>query len=76
MEETPQISLAHLSQQSGVPRSTCHKIIKHRLYLHPYEYCSWFPNHINYGHLLDVSFFSDDAFRIRYLSEFQNLECS
>jgi hypothetical protein len=28
VEETPQISVARLSQQSGVPRSTCHKIIK------------------------------------------------
>jgi hypothetical protein len=26
-----------LSQQSGVPRSTCHKIIKNTLQLHPYK---------------------------------------
>jgi hypothetical protein len=37
VEETPQISVARLSQQSGVPRSTCHKIIKNRLQLHPYK---------------------------------------
>ncbi|CAH1383550.1 unnamed protein product [Tenebrio molitor] len=35
VEKTPQISVARLSQQSGVPRSTCHKIIKKRLQLHP-----------------------------------------
>jgi hypothetical protein len=28
VEKTLQISIACLSQQSGVPRSTCHKIIK------------------------------------------------
>jgi hypothetical protein len=78
VEETPQISVARLSQQSGVPRSTCHKIIKNRLQLHPYkisviqelqpadyqsrvEYCNWFQNHLNNDHLLDVSFFSDEA---------------
>jgi hypothetical protein len=27
----------YLSQQSGVPRSTCHKIIKNRIQLHPYK---------------------------------------
>jgi hypothetical protein len=35
VEKTLQISIARLSQQSGVPRSTCHKIIKNRLQLHP-----------------------------------------
>jgi hypothetical protein len=34
VEETPQITVARLSQLSGVPRSTCHKIIKNRLQLH------------------------------------------
>jgi ribosomal protein S25 len=28
VEETPQISVSRLSQQSGVPPSICHKIIK------------------------------------------------
>jgi hypothetical protein len=27
----------YLSQQSGVPRNTCHKIIKNRVQLHPYK---------------------------------------
>jgi hypothetical protein len=31
VEKTIQISIACLSQQSSVPRSTCHKIIKNRL---------------------------------------------
>jgi hypothetical protein len=34
VEKSLQISIACLSQQSGVPRSTCHKIIKNRLQLH------------------------------------------
>jgi hypothetical protein len=33
VEKSLQISIACLSQQSGVPRSTCHKIIKNRLQL-------------------------------------------
>jgi hypothetical protein len=37
VEKTLQISIAPLSQQSGVPRNTCHKIIKNRLQLHPYK---------------------------------------
>jgi hypothetical protein len=37
VEKTLQISIAPLSQQSGVPRSTCHKIIKSRLKPHPYK---------------------------------------
>jgi hypothetical protein len=37
VEKTLQISIACLSQQSGVPRSTCHKIIKNRLQLHSYK---------------------------------------
>jgi hypothetical protein len=37
VEQTLQISIARLSQQSGVPRSTCHKIIKNSLQLHPYK---------------------------------------
>jgi hypothetical protein len=37
VEKTLQISIACLSQQSGVPRSTCHKIIKNRLQLHLYK---------------------------------------
>jgi hypothetical protein len=37
VEKIPQISVAHLSQQSGVPRSTCHKIIKNKQQLHPYK---------------------------------------
>jgi hypothetical protein len=37
VEKTLQISIACLSQQSGVPRCTCHKIIKNRLQLHLYK---------------------------------------
>jgi hypothetical protein len=37
VEKTLYISIARLSQQSGVPLSTCHKIIKNRLQLHPYK---------------------------------------
>ncbi|WP_206737892.1 hypothetical protein, partial [Klebsiella pneumoniae] len=37
VEKTLQISIARLSLQAGVPRSTCHKIIKNRLQLHPYK---------------------------------------
>jgi hypothetical protein len=37
VEKTLQISIACLSQQSGVPRCTGHKIIKNRLQLHLYK---------------------------------------
>jgi hypothetical protein len=37
VEKTLQISIACLSQQSGVLQSTCHKIIKNRLQLHLYK---------------------------------------
>jgi hypothetical protein len=37
VEKIPQISVACLSQQSDVPRSTCHKIIKNRQQLHAYK---------------------------------------
>jgi hypothetical protein len=37
VDKTLQISIALLFQQNGVPRSTCHKIIKNRLQLHPYK---------------------------------------
>jgi hypothetical protein len=37
VEKTLQISIAPLSQQSGVPRNTCHKIIKNMVQLHPYK---------------------------------------
>jgi hypothetical protein len=37
VEKTLQISIACLSQQSGVPRCTCYKIIKNRLQLHLYK---------------------------------------
>jgi hypothetical protein len=50
-----------LSQQSGVPRCTCHKIIKNRLQLHlykisvvqelqpaNYQSCVQFENHLNF----------------------------
>jgi hypothetical protein len=36
VEKTLQISIACLSQQSGIP-CTCHKIIKNRLQLHLYK---------------------------------------
>jgi hypothetical protein len=34
------------------------------------EYCNWFQNHLNNDHLLDVSFFSDEAWF--HLSEYVN----
>jgi hypothetical protein len=37
VEKTLQISIAPLSQQSGVPGNICYKIIKNRLQLHPYK---------------------------------------
>jgi hypothetical protein len=37
VDKTLQISIALLFQQNGVPRSTCHTIIKNRLQLHPYK---------------------------------------
>jgi hypothetical protein len=37
VEKTLQISIDCLSQQFGVPRCTCHKIIKNRLQLHLYK---------------------------------------
>jgi hypothetical protein len=39
LEEHPRTSLTRLFLQSGVPRSTCHKIVKKNLHLrvHPYK---------------------------------------
>jgi hypothetical protein len=37
LEESPRTSLTKLSLQTGVPRSTCHKIVKKNLHLHPYK---------------------------------------
>jgi hypothetical protein len=37
VEKTLQISITRLFQQSGVPRSTCHKIIKNSLKPYPYK---------------------------------------
>jgi hypothetical protein len=37
VEKTLQISIACLSQQSGVPQSPCHKIIKNRQQQHAYK---------------------------------------
>jgi hypothetical protein len=37
LEESPRTSLTKLSLQTGVPRSTCHKVVKKNLHLHPYK---------------------------------------
>jgi hypothetical protein len=37
MEQNPRTSLPRLSAQSGVPLSTCQKIMKKRINLHPYK---------------------------------------
>jgi hypothetical protein len=37
LKEMVEKTIACLSQQSGVPRCTCHKIIKNRLQLHLYK---------------------------------------
>ncbi|KAJ3659556.1 hypothetical protein Zmor_011240 [Zophobas morio] len=78
LEQNPQTSLTRLSQQSGVPVTTCHKVVKKRLHMHPYkittvqqllpidpprrvEYCNWFQNTFHDDGLLDLTFFSDEA---------------
>ncbi|KAJ3629193.1 hypothetical protein MTP99_013602 [Tenebrio molitor] len=37
LEEHPRTSLTRLSLQTGVPPSTCHKIVKKNVHLHPYK---------------------------------------
>jgi hypothetical protein len=37
LEQDPQQSIARLSQQSGIPLSTCQKTTNKRLHLHPYK---------------------------------------
>ncbi|KAJ3649686.1 hypothetical protein Zmor_021413 [Zophobas morio] len=37
MEQSPKKSLSKLSLQSGVPYSTCQKIVKEKLHMHPYK---------------------------------------
>jgi hypothetical protein len=78
LEEHPRTSLTRLALQTGVPRSTCHKIVKKNLHFHPYKvttvqellpnepesrinYFNWFQNNLNNDRLLDLSFFSDEA---------------
>lgn len=78
VEQNPQMSLSKLSLQSGVPFSTCHKVLKKKLNLYPYkikivqqllpidiprrlEYCYWFLNNLNVDRLLDLTFYSDEA---------------
>lgn len=78
MAQSPRKSLSRLSAQSGVPYSTCQKVLKARLHMKPYKitsvhqlkpadyprrvaYCQWFENHINNNRILDLSFFSDEA---------------
>ncbi|KAJ3662408.1 hypothetical protein Zmor_006758 [Zophobas morio] len=80
LEQNPQTSLTRLSQQSGVPVTTCHKVVKKRLHMHPYkittvqqllpidpprrvEYCNWFQNTFHDDGLLDLTFFSDEAWQ-------------
>jgi hypothetical protein len=37
LEEDPKGSLTRMFLQTGVPRSTCHKIVLKNLHLHPYK---------------------------------------
>jgi hypothetical protein len=37
LEEHPRTTLTRLSLETGIPRSTCHKIVKKNLHLHPYK---------------------------------------
>jgi DNA-binding Lrp family transcriptional regulator len=37
LEEHPRTSLTRLALQTGVPRSTCHKIVKKNFHFHPYK---------------------------------------
>ncbi|KAJ3652106.1 hypothetical protein Zmor_018101 [Zophobas morio] len=37
MEQSPKKYLSKLSLQSGVPYSTCQKIVKEKLHMHPYK---------------------------------------
>jgi hypothetical protein len=69
MEKTPQISVAYLSQQSGVPRSTCHKIIKNRQQLHPYKIMYKNSNLL----IIKVLFNIVIGFKITSVSEFRVL---
>jgi hypothetical protein len=61
LEEHPRTSLTRLSLQTGVPRSTCHKIVKENLHLHPYKV-------ITVQELLP----NDPESRINYYNWFEN----
>ncbi|KAJ3649791.1 hypothetical protein Zmor_021512 [Zophobas morio] len=78
MEQSPKKSLSKLSLQSGVPYSTCQKVVKKKLHMHPYkislvqelqpadfprrvQYCHWFQANLDDNRILDLSFFSDEA---------------
>jgi hypothetical protein len=78
MEQNPRASLLRLSAQSGVPLSTCQKIVNKKLNLHPHKvslvqelkpadysrrvaYYNWFLNNMNDNKILELPFFSDEA---------------
>jgi hypothetical protein len=84
LEEHARTSLTRLALQTGVSRCTCHKIVKKNLHFHPYKVTTvqellpnnpesrinyWFQNNLNNDRLLDLSFFSDEAWcHVRYWS--------
>ncbi|KAJ3661413.1 hypothetical protein Zmor_005808 [Zophobas morio] len=77
MEQSPKKSLSKLSLQSGVPYTTCQKVLKRTLHMHPYKVSSIhelkpadYPRRVAYcewfqnnmnNRILDLSFFSDEA---------------
>ena len=89
IKQNPKKSLSKLSLQSGVPYSTCQKIVKEKLHMHPYkislvqelqpadfprrvQYCHWFQANLDDNRILDLSFFSDEAWF--HLSGYINLQ--
>lgn len=77
INQSPKKSLTRLSQQAEVPRSTCHRILKNKLKMHPYKITVVqellprdFEARMNYCYwfqntfddrLLDFTFYSDEA---------------
>jgi hypothetical protein len=61
LEEHPRTSLTRLALQAGVPRSTCHKIVKKNLHFHPYKIT-----------IVQELLPTDLESRINYCNRFQN----
>lgn len=77
VNQSPTKSLRKLSTQANVPLSTCHKILRAKLHMHPYKLsvCQQllerdFGSRLDYCHwfqatfddrLLDITFYSDEA---------------